>query len=65
MENGKLDKKMNILAVDNFATMRKVVRNILHQLGFENVSEAENGEDGYRMRSRALSILSYQTGTCR
>ena len=49
MENGKMNKKMKILVVDDFATMRKVVRNILRQLGFENVSEAENGEDGYRM----------------
>ena len=48
MENGKMNKKMKILVVDDFATMRKVVRNILRQLGFENVSEAENGEDGYR-----------------
>ncbi len=48
-ENGKMNKKMKILVVDDFATMRKVVRNILRQLGFENVSEAENGEDGYRM----------------
>ena len=49
MENGKMNKKMKILVVDDFETMRKVVQNILRQLGFENVSEAENGEDGYRM----------------
>lgn len=40
---------MKVLVVDDFATMRKVVRNMLRQIGFENVSEAENGEEGFRM----------------
>ena len=44
-----MDPKMKILVVDDFATMRKVVRNMLRQLGCENVSEAENGEEGFRM----------------
>ncbi|MDA0999899.1 MAG: response regulator [bacterium] len=43
-----LDKKSKILVVDDFATMRKVVRNMLRQLGYENVNEAENGEEGFR-----------------
>ena len=40
---------LKILVVDDFATMRKVVRNMLRQLGCENVNEAENGEEGFRM----------------
>ncbi len=44
-----MDPNMKILVVDDFATMRKVVRNMLRQLGCENVSEAENGEEGFRM----------------
>ena len=44
-----LDLKMKVLVVDDFATMRKVVRNMLRQIGFDNVSEAENGEEGFRM----------------
>ena len=44
-----MDLKMKVLVVDDFATMRKVVRNMLRQIGFENVSEAENGEEGFRM----------------
>ena len=44
-----MDNKMKIFIVDDFTTMRKVVRNMLRQLGFENVSEVENGEDGYCM----------------
>ncbi len=43
-----MDPKMKILVVDDFATMRKVVRNMLRQLGCDNVSEAENGEEGFR-----------------
>lgn len=38
------DKKIRILVVDDFATMRKVIRNLLKQIGYENVVEAENGQ---------------------
>ncbi len=38
-----LDKKMPILVVDDFATMRKIVKNALRALRFENVDEAEDG----------------------
>ncbi len=44
-----MDLNMKILVVDDFATMRKVIRNMLRQLGCENVFEAENGEEGFRM----------------
>jgi two-component system chemotaxis response regulator CheY len=43
------DTNMNILVVDDFSTMRRIVRNILKQLGYENVSEAENGAEAYEM----------------
>jgi two-component system chemotaxis response regulator CheY len=39
------DPNMKILVVDDMATMRKVVRNILKQLGFVNVDEAANGQE--------------------
>lgn len=39
------DKKMRILVVDDFNTMRRIIRNILKQLGFENVTESENGQE--------------------
>lgn len=32
-----------ILIVDDFGTMRKILRNVLQQLGFNNIEEAENG----------------------
>ena len=38
-----LDKNMPILVVDDFSTMRRIVRTCLRQLGFENVTEAEDG----------------------
>jgi two-component system chemotaxis response regulator CheY len=38
-----MDKSMKILVVDDFATMRKVIRNLLKQSGYENIVEAEDG----------------------
>jgi len=36
---------MKILVVDDFSTMRRIVRNLLKELGFANVQEAEDGID--------------------
>jgi len=41
------DTNMKILVVDDFSTMRRIVKNILKQLGYENVEEAENGAEAY------------------
>jgi len=38
-----MDKNIKILIVDDFATMRKVIRNLLKQVGYENIVEAEDG----------------------
>jgi len=37
------DKNMKILIVDDFATMRKVIKNLLRQIGYQDVIEAEDG----------------------
>ena len=37
------DKEMKILVVDDFSTMRRIVKNILRQLGFNNILEADDG----------------------
>jgi len=37
------DKNMKFLVVDDFSTMRRIVRNLLKELGFTNVEEAEDG----------------------
>lgn len=40
-----VNKAMQVLVVDDYATMRRIVRNLLKQLGFENVEEAIDGTD--------------------
>ena len=35
---------MRVLVVDDFATMRKIVKNVLKQINLENATEAENGK---------------------
>ena len=37
------DPKMKFLVVDDFSTMRRIVRNLLKELGFTNFDEAEDG----------------------
>jgi two-component system chemotaxis response regulator CheY len=41
-----MDKAMKILVVDDFPTMRRIVRNLLKELGYSNVDEAEDGAVG-------------------
>ncbi len=38
-----VDANMKFLVVDDFSTMRRIVRNLLKELGFVNVQEAEDG----------------------
>jgi two-component system chemotaxis response regulator CheY len=38
-----VQKTIKILVVDDFPTMRRIVKNLLKDLGFENVDEAEDG----------------------
>ena len=38
-----MDKDMKILIVDDFSTMRRIVKNLLRDLGFTNTSEADDG----------------------
>jgi two-component system, chemotaxis family, chemotaxis protein CheY len=40
-----VDKNMKILVVDDFHTMRRIVINLLKQLGFSNVVEASDGKE--------------------
>lgn len=43
-----VDKKMRILVVDDYNTMRRIIRNLLKQLGFENVEEAAEGGEAFK-----------------
>lgn len=38
-----IDKNMSILIVDDYNTMLRIIRNLLKQLGFNNVDEASDG----------------------
>jgi two-component system chemotaxis response regulator CheY len=39
-----MNLNMKVLIVDDFATMRRIVRNVLKQIGFANMLEADNGK---------------------
>lgn len=49
-----MDKNIRILIVDDFSTMRRIVKNLLADLGFTNTAEAEDG-------SGALNMLRNET----
>lgn len=42
-----INRDMRILVVDDFSTMRRIVKNLLKELGFSNFSEAEDGVLGW------------------
>jgi two-component system chemotaxis response regulator CheY len=44
-----IDKKMNVLIVDDYKTMLRIIKNLLNQLGFEHVDEATDGTMAYQM----------------
>jgi two-component system chemotaxis response regulator CheY len=46
------DKNMRILVVDDFSTMRKIIKNILRQLGFNNVVESDDGTTAWETLNR-------------
>ena len=43
------DPSMRVLVVDDFSTMRKIVKNILRQLGFNNIVEADDGSTAWEV----------------
>jgi two-component system chemotaxis response regulator CheY len=44
-----VDKNMNVLVVDDYQTMIRIIKNLLKQLGFNNVDEATDGGSAYEM----------------
>lgn len=38
-----MSKEMKFLVVDDYSTMRRIVKNLLHDLGYANVTEADDG----------------------
>jgi two-component system chemotaxis response regulator CheY len=43
------DFSMPILVVDDYQTMVRIIRNLLKQIGYENVDEAANGQAALEM----------------
>ncbi|MEI6610616.1 MAG: response regulator [Deltaproteobacteria bacterium] len=53
-----VEKNIKILVVDDFATMRKVVRNLLKQVGYEDIVEAEDGVMALRaLKSQKIDVI--------
>ncbi len=44
-----MDKNMSILLVDDFSTMRRIIKNLLRDLGFNNTAEADDGQTALPM----------------
>lgn len=43
------DKSMNVLVVDDYKTMIRIVRGLLNELGFKNIDEARDGPQALEM----------------
>jgi len=53
-----VDKEMNVLIVDDYKTMLRIIRNLLKQLGFSNVEEATDGSMALHMlRQKPYGII--------
>jgi two-component system chemotaxis response regulator CheY len=54
----QVDKSIHILVVDDFSTMRRIVRNLLRELGFSNFDEAEDGVQALKkLRNRPFDFV--------
>ncbi len=53
-----VDKNMPILIVDDYSTMRRIVKNLLKQLGFDNTDEAVDGTDALsKLQSKQFALV--------
>ncbi|MFZ5655878.1 MAG: chemotaxis response regulator CheY [Pseudomonadota bacterium] len=53
-----MDKNIKILIVDDFSTMRRIVKNLLGDLGFFNTAEAEDGNSALvEMRKAKFDLV--------
>lgn len=41
------DLSIKILVVDDFSTMRRIIKNLLRQIGYSNIEEAEDGAQAF------------------
>ena len=53
-----VDRNLSILIVDDYKTMLRIIRNLLHQLGFSNVEEAMDGTMALgKLRERPYGLV--------
>jgi two-component system chemotaxis response regulator CheY len=53
-----IDTSTPILVVDDYATMVRIIRNLLKQIGFENVDDASNGEQALeKIKSKQYGLV--------
>jgi two-component system chemotaxis response regulator CheY len=53
-----VDKATRILVVDDYGTMIRIVRNLLRQLGFDDIDDASDGADALaKLRSKAYGLV--------
>ncbi|MCP9456417.1 MAG: chemotaxis response regulator CheY [Nitrospira sp.] len=53
-----VDPTIRVLVVDDMATMRRIVKNVLKQLGFNRVDEAENGAEALqKLRQESYGLV--------
>ncbi len=53
-----LDTSMNVLIVDDYKTMLRIIRNLLKQIGFSNVDEATDGVEALsKLRAGTFGLV--------
>lgn len=53
-----VDLNMNVLIVDDYNTMLRIIKNLLKQLGFSNVDEATNGEEALeKVKGKSYGLI--------
>lgn len=53
-----IDKAMNVLIVDDYKTMLRIIRNLLKQIDFNNVEEATDGAEALgKLRSTGFGLV--------
>jgi len=53
-----VDMNMSILIVDDYKTMLRIIRNLLKQLGFNNVDEATDGSSAlHKLREKGYGLV--------
>jgi two-component system chemotaxis response regulator CheY len=55
---------LKFLIVDDFSTMRRIVRGLLKEMGYSNADEAEDGVDALNQLRARSSTSSCPTSTC-